>query len=180
MDPPSLVSAVRAGGGALMVWGMFSWHALSLIIPVVHHLNATAYLNIAADHVLPSSSNGYFQHGDAPCKKQNLFQTGFMNVTRSSMIFSGLSSHRIWIQTFGMWQNRRFAAGMRRWQEIVWYNHVNMDQDHKGMFPTSCGIYATKRLFLDQNKPLPSISIVFLIKCSIECTSAKALKLHWI
>lgn len=33
--------------------------------------------------------------------------------------------------TFGMCCNGRFA-------EMLWCNHVNMDQDLKGMFPTPC------------------------------------------
>lgn len=33
-----------AGGGGVMVWGVFSWHPL---IPLHHHLTATVYLSIA-------------------------------------------------------------------------------------------------------------------------------------
>ncbi len=28
MDPSCLVSMVQAGGGGVMVWGIFSWHTL--------------------------------------------------------------------------------------------------------------------------------------------------------
>ncbi len=28
MDPSCLVSTVQAGGGGVMVWGVFSWHTL--------------------------------------------------------------------------------------------------------------------------------------------------------
>ncbi len=48
MDPSCLVSTVQAGGGGVMVWGIFSWHTLGPLIPIEHCLNATAYLNIVA------------------------------------------------------------------------------------------------------------------------------------
>ncbi len=51
MDPSCLVSTVLAGG--VMVWGIFSWHTLGPLVPIEHHLNATAYLSIVADHVHP-------------------------------------------------------------------------------------------------------------------------------
>ncbi len=52
MDPSCLVSTVQAGGGGVMVWGIFSWHTLGPLVPIEHHLNATAYLNIVADHAI--------------------------------------------------------------------------------------------------------------------------------
>ncbi len=58
---------VQAGGGGVMVWGIFSCHTLSPLVSIEHCLNATAYLSIVADHVHPfmttvnSSSEGYFQ-----------------------------------------------------------------------------------------------------------------------
>ncbi len=51
MDPSCLVSTVQAGGGGLMLWGIFSWHTLGPLVPIEHRLNATAYLSIVADHV---------------------------------------------------------------------------------------------------------------------------------
>ncbi len=53
MDPSCLVSTVQATGGGAMVWGIFSWHTLSPLVPIEHRLNVTAYLSIAADHVHP-------------------------------------------------------------------------------------------------------------------------------
>ncbi len=67
MDPFCLVSTVQAGGGGLMVWGIFSWHTLGPLVPIEHCLKCTAYLSIVADHVHPfmttvyPSSDGYFQ-----------------------------------------------------------------------------------------------------------------------
>ncbi len=41
MDPSCLVSTVQAGGGGVMVWGLFSWHTLGPLIPIEHRLNIT-------------------------------------------------------------------------------------------------------------------------------------------
>ncbi len=75
MDPSCLVSTFQAGG--LMVWGIFSWHTLGLLVPIEHHLNATADLSIV-DHVHPfmttvyTSSDDYFQQDNAPCHKAQI------------------------------------------------------------------------------------------------------------
>ncbi len=53
MDPSCLVSTVQAGGGGVMVWGIFSWHTLGPLVPIEHRLNATVYLSIVPDHVHP-------------------------------------------------------------------------------------------------------------------------------
>ena len=56
MDPTCLGSKVQAGGGGVMVWGMFSWHTSGLLIPINHCLNATVHLSIVADLVHPYST----------------------------------------------------------------------------------------------------------------------------
>ncbi len=40
MDSSCLVSAVQAGGGGVMVWGIFYWHTLGSLVPIEHRLNA--------------------------------------------------------------------------------------------------------------------------------------------
>jgi len=35
MDPSCLVSMVQAGVGGVMVWGIFSWHTLGPLVPIV-------------------------------------------------------------------------------------------------------------------------------------------------
>uniref|UniRef100_A0AAY5L5G1 Transposase Tc1-like domain-containing protein n=1 Tax=Esox lucius TaxID=8010 RepID=A0AAY5L5G1_ESOLU len=81
MDPSCLVTTVQAGGGGVMVWGMFSWHTL---VPIGHRLNATAYLSIVSDHVHPfmttmyPSSDGYFQQDNAPCHKARIISNWFL------------------------------------------------------------------------------------------------------
>ncbi|KAI5609647.1 hypothetical protein C0J50_5858, partial [Silurus asotus] len=72
MDPSCLLSPVQAGGGGVMVWGIFSWHTLGALVPIEHCVNATAYMSIVVDHVHPfmstvyPSSDGYFQQDNAP------------------------------------------------------------------------------------------------------------------
>jgi len=71
---PCYHCAGQAGGGGVMGSGMFSWHTLGPLVPIRHHLNATAYLSFVSDHVHPfmatmSSSSGYFQQDNAPCHK---------------------------------------------------------------------------------------------------------------
>ncbi len=59
MDPSCLVSTVQAGGGGVMVWGIFSWHTLGPLVPIEHRLNTTTYLSIVADHVHPFITAAY-------------------------------------------------------------------------------------------------------------------------
>ncbi len=84
MDLSCFVSKVQAGGGGVMVWGIFSWHTLGPLVPIEHRLNAAAYLSIVADHVLPfmttvyPSSDGYFQQDNAPCHKAQIISDWFL------------------------------------------------------------------------------------------------------
>ena len=84
MDPFYLVSTVQAGGGGVLVWGIFSWHTLGPLVPIEHRVNATACLSIVADHVHPfmttvyPSSDGYFQQDNAPCHKTRIISDWFL------------------------------------------------------------------------------------------------------
>ncbi len=105
MDPSCLVSTVQAGGGGVMVWGIFSWHTLMYhLVPIEHRLNVTAYLSIVVDHdhpfmttVYPSSdaTSSRIMHHVTNFKSS---QTGFLNMTMSSLYSNGLHSHQISIQ----------------------------------------------------------------------------------
>uniref|UniRef100_A0A8C6ULW3 Uncharacterized protein n=1 Tax=Neogobius melanostomus TaxID=47308 RepID=A0A8C6ULW3_9GOBI len=55
MDPSCLVTTVQAGGGGVMVWGMFSWHTLGPLVPIGHRLNATDYLSIVSVYIHSST-----------------------------------------------------------------------------------------------------------------------------
>jgi len=59
MDPSCLVTAVQAGGGGVMVWGMFSWPHFRPLSANGHRLNATTYLSIVSDHVHPFMATIY-------------------------------------------------------------------------------------------------------------------------
>ncbi len=84
MDPSCLVSTVQAGGGGVMVWGIYSCHTLGPLVPIEHRLNATGYRSIVADHVHPfmttvyPSSDGYFQQDNAPCRKAKIISDWFL------------------------------------------------------------------------------------------------------
>ncbi len=104
MDSSCLVSTVQAGGSGVIVWGIFSWHTLGLLVPIEHRLNATAYLSIVADHVLPFMTTVYhllmatssrIMHHVTKLKSS---QTGFLNMTMSSLYSNGLHNHQISIQ----------------------------------------------------------------------------------
>ncbi len=41
MDPSCLVSKVQAGGGGVMVCGIFYWRTLGFLVPIEHRLNAS-------------------------------------------------------------------------------------------------------------------------------------------
>ncbi len=104
MDSSCLVSTVQAGGGGVMVWGIFSWHSLGPLGPIKHRLNITAYLSIVADHVHPFMTTVYPSSDATSCRIVHLVtklkssQTGFLNMTRSSLYSNGLHSHQISIQ----------------------------------------------------------------------------------
>ncbi len=100
MDPSCLVSTVQAVGGGVMVWGIFSWHTLCPLVPIEHRLNATAYLSIVADHVhrfiqcthlLMDTFSRIMLH----VTKLKATQTGFLNMTMSSLYSNGLHGHQI-------------------------------------------------------------------------------------
>ncbi len=101
MDPSCLVSMVQAGGGGVMVWGIFFWHTLGRLVPIEHHLNATAYLSIVTDHVHPfmttvyPSSNANSSRIMHHVTKLKSSQTGFLNMAMSSLYSNGLYSHQI-------------------------------------------------------------------------------------
>ncbi len=74
------------------------------IVPIEHRLNATVYLSIVADHVLPFMTTVYPSSDTTSSRimhhvtKLKSSQTGFLNMTMSSLYSNGLHSHQISIQ----------------------------------------------------------------------------------
>nr|KAF6378858.1 hypothetical protein mMyoMyo1_009748 [Myotis myotis] len=72
-----------AGGGSVMIWGMFSWHDLGPLIHVEQCLNSTTCLSIVADQVHPTmlmaypNGDGFFQQDNAPCLGARIVQEWF-------------------------------------------------------------------------------------------------------
>ncbi len=81
MDPSCLVSTVQAGGGGVIVWGIFSWHTLGPLVPIDHRLNATAYLSVEYCWPCPSLydySVPIFWCYFAPCYKAQIISDWFL------------------------------------------------------------------------------------------------------
>ncbi|XP_076358934.1 corticotropin-releasing factor receptor 1-like [Tachypleus tridentatus] len=96
MDPSCLVSTVQAGCGGVMVWGMLSQKRLAPFISNEHHVNATAYLRIVAEHVHPLKIivylllSGYFQQHKVACHKAFIISNCFTNMTVTPVFTNGL------------------------------------------------------------------------------------------
>ncbi len=79
------------------MWGIFSWHTLVPLLPIEHRLNATAYRSIVADHVHPFMTTVYLLMATSSrimhhVTKLKSSQTGFLNMTMSSLYLNGLQS----------------------------------------------------------------------------------------
>ncbi len=100
MDPSCLVSMVQAAGGGLMVWGIFSWHILGSLVPIKCH-SLPEYccwpcpsLYDYSVFIFWCTSSRIIHH----VTKLKSSQTGFLNMTMSSLYSNGLHSHQISIQ----------------------------------------------------------------------------------
>ncbi len=77
---------------------------LKYLVPIKHSLNAAAYLSIVTDYVHPFMTTVY-PSSDATSSrimhhvtKLKSSQTGFLDMTMSSLYSNGLHSHQISIQ----------------------------------------------------------------------------------
>ncbi len=155
MDPSCLVSTVQAGGGGVMVWGIFSWHTLGSLVPIERCLNATAYLSIVTDHVYPfmtteyPSSDGYFQQDNAPCQKSSnhlrmvSWTIQWVHFTQMASTVTRSQSNRVPLVCGGTGDSHHGCAAGKS-AATAWCYYVNMDQNLWGRFPTPCWMYATK------------------------------------
>ncbi len=155
MDPSCLVSMVQAAGGGVMVWGIFSWHTLSPLVPIEHHLNATAYLSIDC-WPCPSLYDYsvlifwcYFQQNNAQCHAAQIISDWFLEHDNEFTLLKWPPQspdlnpiEHLWdvvereihimdVQPTNLQQ--LCDTIMSIWIQNLW-----------GMFPTPCWIYATK------------------------------------
>ncbi len=154
MDPYCLVSTVQAGGGGVIVRGIFYWHTLSPLVPIEHRLNTTAYLSIVVDHVHPfmtavypssEATSSRIMHHVTKLKSS---QIGFLNMkwvhfTQMASTVTRSQSNRAPLGCGGTGDSHHGCAADKS-AATAWCYHVNMDQNLWGMFPTPCWIYATK------------------------------------
>ncbi len=99
------------------------------------------------DYSVPSSdaTSSRIMHHVTKLKSS---QTGFLNMTMSSLYSNVLHSHQISINRAalgcGGTRDSHHGCADDKSTATVWCYHVNMDQNLWGMFPTPCWIYATK------------------------------------
>ncbi len=146
MYPSCLVSTVQAGGGGVVVWGIFSWHTLGSLVPIEHCLNATAYLSIVADHVHPFMttvypfSDGFFQQDNTPSQSSNHLRLvswtwQWVHFTQmASTVTRSQSMNRASLGCGGTGDSHHGCA-VDKSAETVWCYHVNMTKHFWGMFP---------------------------------------------
>ncbi len=153
LNPSCLVSTVQAGGGGVMVWGIFSWHTLGPLVPIEHRLNTTAYLSIVADHVHPFMTTVYHLLMLRPAVYYTMSQSSnhlrlvswtwqWVHVTQMASTVTRSQSNRAPLGC-GETGDSHHGCAADKSAATVWCYHVNMDQNLWGMFPKPCWIYAT-------------------------------------
>ncbi|GBM59646.1 Transposable element Tcb2 transposase [Araneus ventricosus] len=88
--PSCTVGHTQAGGGGIMLRGMFSWTSLEPVVVVEQTMKAANYLNIIADQLHPymafafPTGNGIFQQNNAACHKARICWSGSRNILMNS------------------------------------------------------------------------------------------------
>ncbi len=147
MDPSCLVSTVQAGDG-VMVWRIFSWHTLGPLVPIEHHLIATGYLNIVADHVHPFMTTLYTSSDATSSRIMHHLRLvswtwQWVHFTQITSTVTRSPSNRASLGCGGTGDSHHGCAADKS-AETAWYYHINMAQNLWGMFPTPCWIYTTQ------------------------------------
>lgn len=149
-----------------MVWEMSSWHTLGPLIPIIHCLNATAYLPIAYccsslyGHNW-SFSNGSFQYDNALCYKANIV-SNFHGHYNEFSYFSDHPSHQIWIveHLWDVVEQEINSMNVQLTNEKKWWISAVSD-----ILRNPC--QEELRLFSEQRQALPSAGMVFFVKCTV-------------
>ncbi len=146
MDPSCLVSTVQAaGGGGVMVWGIYYWHTLGPLVPIEHCLNGLPeYCCWPCPSLYDYSVSifwCYFQKNNAPCHKPQLISEWFLEHDNEFTLLKWSPQSPDLNPIEHLWD---VVEREIRIMDVQPTNHVNMDQNLGGMFPTPCWIYATK------------------------------------
>ncbi len=174
MDPSCLVSTVQAGGGGLMVWGIFSWYTLGPLVPIEHRLNTTVYLNIVADYAHPFMTTVYpssdVQQDNAPCHKAQISSDWFLEHDDEFTLLKWppQSPDLNPIEHNRMWWNGRFASWMCSRQICSNYVTLSYQYGPKSLRNVSNTLlnqcHEELRQFWTQKGVQPSTSKLYLIK----------------
>ncbi len=81
IDSSCLVSAVQAGGGGVMVWGIYYWHTLHPLVQIWASFKCHSlpeYCCWSCPSLYSVSSDGYFQQDNAPCHKTQIISDWFL------------------------------------------------------------------------------------------------------
>ena len=83
MDPSCQQGTVQAGGGSILVWGVFTWHELGPLVHLNTSLTGDRYVTLLGDHLQPfmdfmyPHNDGIFQQDNAPCHRAGVVQNWF-------------------------------------------------------------------------------------------------------
>ena len=98
--PATIAGRVQAGGGSILVWGMFSWYSLGALRIVEGTMDQYKYVSILADHVhrymrnVYPQEDGIYQQDNATCHTARSVRA-WSKSTRMSLPYSlGLQIHR--------------------------------------------------------------------------------------
>ncbi len=152
MDPSCLVSMVQAGGGGVMVCGIFSWHTLgpfSTNWALFKHPSLPEYCcwpcSFLYDFSVPIF--WWLQQDNAPFHKAQIISDWFLkqcvHFTQMASTVTRSQSNRAPLGCGGTGDSHHGCAADKS-AATAWCYHVNLDQNLWGMFPTPRWIYATK------------------------------------
>lgn len=83
MDPSCQQGTVQAGGGSIMVWGVFTWTGLGPLVKLNGSLTGNAYVELLGDHLHPfmdfmyPNTDGVFMDDNAPCHRARTVRDWF-------------------------------------------------------------------------------------------------------
>ncbi|MBJ5103516.1 transposase [Salmonella enterica subsp. enterica serovar Agona] len=82
MDPSCQQGTLQAGGGGILVWGLFRWTEMGPLVRVTSSLTGQRYREILDDHVLPfvrlqhPTGDLSLQQDNAPCHRSRIISEG--------------------------------------------------------------------------------------------------------